>query len=166
MACNSARVCFRKILGARDDARVRVRQVCLQKPCEVARSVLSPASSCHREASQKQAPGHDRDRATAAFWWCNRKLIETINMVLIIKAQVLRWHFADCSVLSVVLTYMHIKSLTRCFARTWAGREGETRREQKQKGGKMRGGKTERMEVHSFFISTHAEVAGELFYTW
>lgn len=38
----------------------------------------------------KQVPGRDRDKATAAFWWCNRKLIETINMVLIIKAQVLR----------------------------------------------------------------------------
>lgn len=44
----------------------------------------------------KQVQGRDRDRATAAFCWCNRKLIETINMVLIIKAQVLRWHFADC----------------------------------------------------------------------
>lgn len=61
----------------------------------------------------KQVQGRDRDRAAAAFCWCNRKLIETINMVLIIKAQVLRWRFADCW----QHVHAHSKRLTRCFVK-------------------------------------------------
>lgn len=57
----------------------------------------------------KQVQGRDRDRATAAFCWSNRKLIETINMVLIIKAQVLRWRFADC--------WRHVRAHSKCLTR-------------------------------------------------
>lgn len=73
--------------------------------CELVRKVLSQVSSCHEKSSQNKHQARDRDRATTAFWRCNWKLIETINMVLIIKAQVLRWHFADC--FTVGSTYIH-----------------------------------------------------------
>lgn len=96
--CNSVNVCFKKIRLVRAIACVPVRYICLCNCVLVSwrgRHTIFIQQLPHR-GSQKQVQGHDRDRATAAFCWCNRKLIETINTVLIIKAQVLRWHFADC----------------------------------------------------------------------
>lgn len=91
-------VCFKKIRLVRAIACVPVRYICLCNCVLVSwrgrRTIF--IQQLPQRGSPKQVQGHDRDRATAAFCWCNRKLIETINTVLIIKAQVLRWHFADC----------------------------------------------------------------------
>lgn len=92
-------VCFKKIRLVRAIACVPVRYICLCNCVLVSwrgRHTIFIRQLPHRGSPKKQVQGHDRDRATAAFCWCNRKLIETINTVLIIKAQVLRWHFADC----------------------------------------------------------------------
>ena len=51
-----------------------------------------PAPKSSKKHSSERG-GRDRDRATAAFCRHNRILIETINIVLIIEAQVLRWRF-------------------------------------------------------------------------
>lgn len=88
---------------------------------ELVRGVTISSWQLPQKGFPKQAPGRDRDRATAAFWWCNRKLIETINMVLIIKAQVLRRHFADC--FAVGLTYIHKKeNFNLLFGKTYSRR--------------------------------------------
>lgn len=92
------RVCLKKIRLVCAIACVPVRYICLCNCVLVSRRGRRTIfiQQLPQRGSQKQVRGHDRDRATAAFCCCNRKLIETINTVLIIKAQVLRWHFADC----------------------------------------------------------------------
>lgn len=86
---------------------VHVWYICLQKCVWGSEEHTISIQQLPQRSFPKQAPGRDRDRATAAFWWCNRKLIETINMVLIIKAQVLRWHFADCCTVGRTRIHTH-----------------------------------------------------------
>lgn len=72
-------------------------------------SVKTWRSTAHISSSQlpvklffNQEQGQDRDGDRAGLLLRNSKLIETINEELIIKAQVLKWHFCTSAAVSDV----------------------------------------------------------------